>query len=175
MHAEAMAWIAEHATDAPVEVLDIGGRDVGGDWGGSPRSHFPAASVYHVLDITEGPDVDIVADASTWQPNGRRYDVVISVECFEHTGAWPAICRTAYAACKPGGLFIATMAGPGRRPHGAHGAHDLALGEHYANVRPERLRTVLERAGFTGVVVDQQDDPADVRAVATKPKGGRVG
>jgi SAM-dependent methyltransferase len=165
-----MAWIAAHATSDTVEVLDIGGRDVGGDWGGSPRGHFPNASVYHVLDIADGPDVDIVADASTWQPNGRRYDVVISAECFEHTDAWPAICRTAYAACKPDGLFIATMAGPGRRPHGALGAHDLERGEHYANIRPERLRAVLEQAGFIDVVVDQQNDPADVRAVAYKDR-----
>jgi len=169
MHDAAMAWIAEHATDQPVEVLDIGGRDVTGDWGGSPRDLFPNAA-YVVLDITDGPDVDIVADAATWQPNGRRYDVVISAECFEHTVAWPAIVRTAHAALKPGGQFIATMAGPGRRPHGALGAEDPGPGEHYANIRPQRLRAVLEQVGFVAVTIDQQPDPADVRAVATKPE-----
>lgn len=168
MHDAAMAWIAEHATDQPVDVLDIGGRDVTGPWGGSPRHLFPNAA-YRVLDIAEGPDVDIVADAATWQPNGRRYDIVISAECFEHTAAWPAIVRTAYAACKPGGRFIATMAGPGRRPHGALGEHGLEVGEHYANIRPERLRAVLGQAGFVDVTVDHQPDPADVRAAATKP------
>lgn len=171
MHPEAMAWIAEHATVEPVDVLDIGGRDVTGPWGGSPRPHFPNAGVYHVLDINEGPDVDIVADAATWEPNGHRYDVVISAECFEHTPQWPAIVRTAYAACKPGGRFIATMAGPGRPPHGALGAAGLEVGEHYANVQPDRLRAVLEHAGFTDITVDQQPNPADVRAVATKPGG----
>jgi len=158
MHPEAMAWIADHATDQPVEVLDIGGRDVTGDWGGSPRDLFPNATIYHVLDITDGPDVDIVADAATWQPNGRRYDVVVSAECFEHTPAWPAICRKALEALKPGGRFIATMAGPGRRPHGALGDVDPGLGEHYANIRPRRLRDVLEQAGKAVVVLRRYKD-----------------
>src|SRR6476619_6953438 len=111
MHNEAMAWIAAHATDQPVEVLDIGGRDVTGPWGGSPRHLYPNAATYHVLDIAPCPDVDVVTDAATWEPNGHRYDVVISAETFEHTPRWPAICRTAYAALKPGGRFVATMAG----------------------------------------------------------------
>jgi len=173
MHPEAMAWIAEHATSDVVKVLDIGGRDVTGPWGGSPRHLFPHAAVYDVLDITAGPDVDIVADAATWQPNGRRYDVVVSAECFEHTSSWPAIVRTAYAALKPGGRFIATMAGPGRPPHGALGAPGLEVGEHYANVQPAHLRRVLEQAGFIDWHIDQQHAPADVRAVATR--GGLTG
>jgi SAM-dependent methyltransferase len=168
MHPEALEWVAEHATAEPVEVLDIGGRDVSGPWGGSPRHLFPNATSYHVLDIADGSDVDIVADAATWQPNGRRYDVVISMETFEHTDAWPAICRTAYEALLPGGRLIATMAGPGRPPHGAWGAPDLEPGEHYANIRPARLRQVLEQVGFVDVLIDQQPQPADVRAVATR-------
>lgn len=170
MHPEAMAWIGAHATEDPVAVLDIGGRDVTGPWGGSPRLLFPNATVYDVLDINAGPDVDIVANAADWEPDGRRYDVVIAAECFEHTPVWPAIVRTVFKACKPGGRFITTMAGPGRPPHGALGAAGLEPGEHYANVRPERLQKVLEQSGFTDITVDQQPSPADVRAVATKPR-----
>lgn len=169
MHPEAMAWIADHATEEPVAVLDIGGRDVTGPWGGSPRLLFPNATAYHVLDIAAGPDVDIVADAAAWEPDAS-YDVVIAAECFEHTASWPAICRTVFAACKPGGRFITTMAGPGRPPHGALGAPGVEVGEHYANVRPDRLQAVLEQAGFTDITVDQQPSPADVRAAATKPR-----
>lgn len=164
MHAEAMRWIAEHATHAPVTVLDLGGRYING----SPRDLFPAATVYRVLDIAAGPGVDIVADASTWVPD-REYDVVVAAEVFEHTGTWPAICVTAYKALAPGGRFIATMAGPGRPSHsGVDGGWSLYPGEYYANVRPERLREVLEQVGFADVVVDQQPAPADVRAVATR-------
>lgn len=170
MHPEAMQWIADHATDLPVFVLDIGGRDVGGQWGGSPRKLFPNATVYEVLDIVDGPGVDIVADAADWNPNGRRlYDVVICAETFEHTDRWPAICSTAYDALRGGGRLILTMAGPGRPPHGAWGSPSLQVGEHYANVRPQRLADVLTRVGFVHIELDRQPVPADLRAVATKP------
>ena len=53
--------------------------------------------------------------------------------------------------------------------HGAHGALGLKPGEHYANIRPARLRMVLDRVGFTHVTVDHQPLLGDVRAVATRP------
>ena len=165
MHEQAYEWIAQHATEEPVSVLDLGGRDING----SPKDLFPKADPYVVLDIADGDGVDVVADAATWVPD-RQFDVVLSAECFEHTDSWPAICITAFAACRPGGWFIATMAGPGRPPHSAvDGGWWLYPGEHYANVQPGRLRLVLEAAGFVGVVVDQQPSPADVRAVARRP------
>jgi hypothetical protein len=168
MHEAAMAWIAKHATSDPVTVLDIGGRDVNG----SPRHLFPAAAAYTVLDIRPGEldtDVDIIADAATWNPSGQAWDVVICAETFEHTASWRAICRTAYAACAPGGRLIVTTAAPGRPPHSAvDGAFRLLPGEHYANIRPAELGRVLAEAGWADVVVDVQPSPADVRAVAVK-------
>ena len=161
-----MAWIAKHATGDPVTVLDIGGRDVNG----SPQQLFPAAAVYTVLDIRPGDDVDIVADAATWDPAGQTWDLIIAAETFEHTASWRAICRTAYAACTPGGRLIVTTAAPGRPPHSAvDGQFRLLPGEHYANIRPAELERVLIEAGWADVVVDVQPSPADVRAVAVKP------
>jgi SAM-dependent methyltransferase len=168
MHEQAMEWIAKHAATEPVTVLDIGGRDVNG----SPRHLFPAATRYTVLDIRPGEqvtDVDIIADAAEWNPSGQRWDVIIAAETFEHTAAWRAICRTAYAACAPGGRFIVTTAAPGRPPHSAvDGEFRLLPGEHYANIRPAELGRVLAEAGWADVVVDVQPSPADVRAVAVK-------
>lgn len=165
MHDQALEWIAKHAPAGPVTVLDLGGRDING----SPRDLFPAATVYTVLDVRPGDGVDIVADAATWQPDGR-WDVVICAETFEHAAAWRAIVRTAYAACAPGGTFIVTMAAPGRPPHSAvDGEFRLLPGEHYANIRPAELERVLEVSGWADVVVDVQASPADVRAVAVKP------
>ena len=162
-----MAWIAKHATSEPVTVLDIGGRDVNG----SPRHLFPAATRYTVLDALGDPGVDILADAAIWDPRGETWDVVICAETFEHTAAWRAICRTAYAACAPGGRLIVTTAAPGRPPHSAvDGAFRLLPGEHYANIRPAELERVLVEAGWADVVVDVQPSPADVRAVAAKRK-----
>ena len=169
MHDQAMEWIAKHATSDPVSVLDIGGRNLNG----SPRRLFPAATRYTVLDIRPGEqvtDVDIIADAAEWNPGGQQWDVVICAETFEHTAQWPAIVRTAYKACRPGGAFIVTTAAPGRPPHSAvDGEFRLLPGEHYANIRPAELGRVLAEAGWADVVVDVQPSPADVRAVAVKP------
>jgi len=165
MHPEAHEWGARHATDKPVDVLDIGGRDVNG----TGRDHFPNATTYTVLDIEAGPNVDIVADASTWDPKTRSYDYVVCYETFEHTDLWPAICQTAYRAVRPGGRFIVTTAAPGRPPHSGRDGNALQFGEYYANVDPAALQEALEAAGFVEITVDVQPSPADVRAVAGKP------
>jgi hypothetical protein len=163
VHAEAYSWVARYATDDPVSVLDIGGRDVNG----SPCALFPNADPYVVLDIADGPNVDIIADAAVWTPN-REYSVILSTEVCEHTPVWPQICRTAHKACAPGGLFIVTMAGPGRAPHSAIDGCQLRPGEHYGNIDPAELRRVLEDCGWRDIVVDYQPEPADVHAVTVK-------
>lgn len=164
MHSEAYRWVADHAPRDAATVLDIGGRNING----TVRSLFPFATVYTALDIAEGPEVDIVADAATWTPD-REYEVVVCCEVFEHTDSWPDICLTAHKACAPGGMFVATMAGPGRPAHSAvDGGWKLYPGEYYGNVDPIELREVLEACGWRDVVVDQRHSPADVRAVAVK-------
>jgi hypothetical protein len=121
-----------------------------------------------VLDILPGEGVDIVADAGTWVPD-RQWDYVCAAEIFEHTANWPAICRTAYKACREGGVLIVTTAAPGRPPHSAiDGLFRLLPGEHYANVPAAELERVLVETGFREVQVDSQPSPADTRAVAIK-------
>ena len=166
MHDQAMQWIAKYATAEPVSVLDLGGRDING----SPRHLWPNATRYTVLDILPGEGVDVVADAAAWQP-GDAWDVVCAAEIFEHTASWPAICGTAYMACRPGGRFIITTAGPGRPPHSAvDGLLRLLPGEHYANVPAHELRRVLIETGWSAITVDSQwaPNPCDTRAVATR-------
>lgn len=164
MHAEAHEWVARYGTTDPVRVLDIGGRNING----TVRGLFPAAD-YTSLDIIAGDGVDIVADASTWTPT-REYDVVVCCEVFEHTAVWPEIIATAFAALRPGGLFVATMAGPGRAPHSAiDGSHQLYPGEWYANVEPDDLKGALIDAGFDDVVVEHLPAQGDVRGAAVRP------
>lgn len=164
MHNDAYQWVAQHATDGPASVLDVGGRNVNG----SPRDLFPGADPYVTLDILPGEGVDIVADASTWVPD-RLYDVVVCCEVFEHAEVWPDILDTIFAALHPGGVAILTMAGPGRTPHSAFDGGPMRDGEYYANVGPGELELALTDAGFIDVTVDYQPGPADTRAVAFRP------
>lgn len=164
MHPEAYQWVARYATDEPITLLDLGGRNING----SVLPLFPNATAT-VLDIYPGHGVDIVADAATWEPTGQ-WDVVTCCETFEHTAVWPGIVRTAYEALRPGGLFVATMAGPGRPEHSAiDGGWVLRDGEYYGNVQPADLKHELDEVGFVDVVVDQQFSPCDVRCSARKP------
>lgn len=166
MHTEAFEWVRRHATTDPVSVLDVGGRNING----SVRDLFSGAAPYVAMDILPGDGVDIVADAATWTPD-REYDVVVCTEVFEHTPDWRQICKVIHAALRSEGKAILTMAGPGRPPHSAiDGGWVLHPGEHYANVAPGELRAALESAGFTGITVDYQPNPADTRAVAIKPE-----
>ncbi len=166
MHGEAFAWVSRYRTCERVAVLDLGGRNVNG----SVRSLFPAADPYRTVDIAPGDGVDIAADAADWTPD-RQYGVVVCTEVFEHTPRWPEIVSTAQRALVTGGLFVATMAGPGRPEHSAVDGGPLRDGEYYGNVRPEQLYAVLLDLGFVDVVVDQQSHPADVRCAARRAAG----
>lgn len=165
MHREALDWVSEFAPEGPVSVLDLGGRDVNG----SPRSLFPDATDYRVLDILPGEGVDIVADAATWTPD-RQYDVVVCCETFEHARLWREICATAYEACRPGGRFIVTCAGPGRPLHsGVDGYGRLHPGEWYDNVDPGDLEKVLQGCGWREIEMEYLPFfPFDTRASAVK-------
>jgi len=167
MHQQAYEWVDRHADADAARVLDIGGRNING----TIRDRFPGATEYVVLDIIDGEGVDIVADAATWRPDGERFDAVVCAEVFEHTPDWAEICCTALVALRPGGQFIATMAGPGRAPHSAmDGGPQLYPGEHYGNVDPDELAKVLDGLGFVDIEVDQQGE--DVRCIAWAVRRG---
>lgn len=161
MHGEALAWVAHYSKQCgdPASVLDLGGRDVNG----SPRPFFGTAE-YVTLDIL--PGADITANAATWKPD-RQYDAVVCTEVFEHTAEWPAILKTAFAACKPGGRLIVTCAGPGRAEHSGHDGQGLRAGEWYANVSVAEMDRGLRDAGWT--VLASEEFGQDTRAFAEKP------
>jgi len=165
VHEQAFSWAAQFRTTEDLAVLDIGGRDLNG----STRPLFPNANPYHVLDILPGAGVDFVADAADWRPeDGRKYDLVITTETFEHAKRWPEIIKTAWDVLRPGGWLIFTCAGPGRPPHSGHAAvWELAPGEWYENVSAEQIREVLADQGWESIEARQLG--LDTQGVAIKP------
>lgn len=122
-------------------VLDIGGQDVNG----TVHDYFPHSKIT-VLDLYDGPGVDIVADACTWEPTSL-FDVVISTEVLEHVADWRSILATSAKALDPDGpaTLLLTCASTGRPEHGQHGAPGLEPGEYYGNVDPQPLRVELTK------------------------------
>lgn len=142
-----------------VTVLELGGRYING----GVRPMFDQAAEYVSVDITPGKWVDIVADAADLEL-GRKFDVVVSTELLEHTPRAAEIVAAAFRHLKPGGTFLATMAGPGRAPHSAGGKAKLEPGEWYKNIEPAELDEWLQWAGFDDWEIDQLAD--DLRCVA---------
>lgn len=128
--------------EQPGRALDLGGRDVNG----SVRDYWPAMT-WTGADLYEGPGVDLVGDCRELVTTDR-YELVICTEVLEHVYGWGNLVATAWRLLVPGGLFIATAAGPRRRPHHYNGGGPPHPGEWYRNVHPDELRTVLTACGF---------------------------
>lgn len=90
--------------DNGVRVVDIGSYDVNG----SMRSVVEGrGNLYTGVDITSGPNVDVVIDSSTWDPLvDGSIDFAISGSCLEHVFApweWVALL---YKKMRTGGVVI---------------------------------------------------------------------
>lgn len=163
MHAAALAYIATHIPTDADSVLEFGSRNING----SPRS-VTCAARYVGVDITDGPGVDVIGNAADISVTGE-FDVVICAEVFEHTDndTCAHIVINAWKHLRPGGTFIATMAGLTRAPHSAFDGGPLRGGEFYRNVSDDQLIAWLWNAGFDETyTVDERGE--DLRCVAVK-------
>lgn len=161
MHDEAMQYVTKAVEGlTPGSVLDLGGRNVNG----TPRHLFPDTR-YVSVDIRPGNCVDIVSDCADLYLD-ETFDLVVSTELLEHTRRACEIVATASRHLNPGGMFVATMAGPGRGAHGASGEPQPPPGEFYRNVEPADLERWLEAAGFNSWDIDQSGH--DLRCTASR-------
>jgi SAM-dependent methyltransferase len=154
MHTEALAYVNDH-TPRPrirLEVLEFGSRDING----SPRQVIGSCKRYVGVDIVNGWGVDVIANAATVEVPGGKFDVVICAEVFEHADddTCAGIVANAYRHLRPGGTFIATMAGIGRPEHSAVDGGPLQPGEFYRNVDRPLLAAWLAAAGFDESTTD---------------------
>lgn len=167
MHADAFNWTKSSferwysPSMGKLKVLEFGSLDING----TIKSIFePHCSSYVGVDLQEGPGVDIVCGAHEFNTN-EVFDVVACCEVFEHTPVWREIIDNACRLLRPGGLFIATMAGEGRAPHSAIDAAPIRDWEYYDNVGYWELNRHLA-SRFSTRVVDTLG--ADLRCCAIK-------
>jgi SAM-dependent methyltransferase len=141
----------------------LGGRDVNG----TARVLYPYVPLYVGVDLLPGQGVDVVADARDWRPpSWLRFDLVLCTEVLEHAPQPWRICETAWEILRPGGAFVVTCAGPGRKPHSGIDGGPLREGEHYENVDPELLADWLY--GFSAAWANPSQDGTDLYAIAVK-------
>lgn len=168
MHAGALTFIATqlaHAGDSLGDVVEIGGRNING---GVRSAIEPDATSYVSIDLFDGPDVDIVADAREWQPDSP-VDLVICCEVLEHAEDPRAIVEAALSWLKPRGLLLLTCATDPRAPHSAHDGAAVREGEHYGNIDPADLMAWLRAAGgwgLEGMPIVSDYNPGDLYAAA---------
>lgn len=143
------------------DALEIGSLDING----GVRSIFePFCRSYVGIDIQEGFGVDEIADAAAFL-RIDSFDIVVCCEVFEHTPHWKKIIENTMNNLRPGGIFITTMAGEGRRPHSAIDEQPIREWEHYSNIGEWELNQTL-KGFFTESVTNVSG--TDLRAWAIK-------
>jgi predicted methyltransferase len=162
MHQAVYDYVRARTVGEYTNVLEFGSRNVNGSLRDIVR-----AWRYVGVDIADGPGVDIVADAATVVVPGE-FELVLCAEVFEHAPdeQCAGMCANAFRHLAPGGMFIATMAGPRRAEHSAVDGGALRPGEFYRNVDADLLRSWLIAAGFADPSINEYRD--DIRCVAVK-------
>lgn len=110
----------------------------------------------------------MVADAGALDV-ADTFDVVVSTETLEHVAEPAGVLATAYRALVSGGFLVLTAAADPRLPHRCDGHEGDLRGEHYANIDPATLWTLLSDQGFTEIAVEYNEAHGDVYALAVKP------
>lgn len=164
MHAEAWTFLVNKSLEiAPLSIIDIGGRNING----TPRDLWPN-SKYVALDYIGGDGVDIVADATNWEPTDK-WDMGICTEVFEHVTPedYRKVLITLGKAVIPGGALLITCATDPREPHAAIGTPGMPTDEFYGNVDVEDLCQALAETNWKcmDVIVDRDHGDIYIDAV----------
>lgn len=144
-HQEQMDFVKKTAIRYPnhfsrCRVLEIGSRNING----SVRKLFTSCE-YTGLDIHPGPCVDVVSLAHEYKADDL-FDTVVSCEAFEHDPHLAETLANIAHLLRPGGLFVATWAGPARPEHGTLRTGNRMWGPHpdyYHGLGPDEFRRLI--------------------------------
>ena len=96
-----------------INILEIGSYEVNA----SIRDIFKGAN-YLGIDLLKGPGVDLVMNGENIRKLNKKFDIIISSECFEHAFNWKKIFFAMIDCVKDNGYIIMTCASTGRIEHG---------------------------------------------------------
>lgn len=130
-----------------INVIDVGSMDINGN-----NRYLFTGCRYTGIDVSDGPNVDIVGYAHMVLPNMPKCTTIISTECLEHDYYYPLTLRSIYRRLVYGGLMIITCASNGRAEHGTKrtGTHYESPGsslnnpnDYYFNLCEKNIRDVF--------------------------------
>ena len=137
------------------KVLEIGSLDING----SVRDLFENCD-YLGIDVGQGEGVDLVCEGQKYmidrKPDQlRKYDIVLSTECFEHNPFWLQTFLNMIRLTKSKGLTFFTCATDGRPEHGttrtSPADSPLTIGkgwDYYMNLNPSHFNVIDLDAHF---------------------------
>ena len=131
------------------KVLEVGSLNING----TVRDLFENCD-YTGIDVGEGKCVDIVCPGQEYDAPDETFDVVCSLECFEHNPYWAETFANMIRMVKSGGLVFMTCATTGRPEHGTTRTtpQDSPLTiknmkwDYYLNLVEEDFRNVFEES-----------------------------
>ena len=97
-----------------IDILEIGSLDVNGNM----RNLFDFCKSYTGIDLEEGPNVDLVLNGTDIHKLNKKFDIIISCECFEHAKDWKIIFERMCQISKPNSFVVISVASTGRVEHG---------------------------------------------------------
>ena len=97
-----------------INILEVGSLDVNG----SIKDLFNFCNDYTGVDLEKGPNVDLVMDGSEIYKLNKKFDMVISCECFEHAKNWKIIFKQMCEVAKENAFVLISVASTGRIEHG---------------------------------------------------------
>lgn len=126
-------------------VLEVGSGDINGN------NNYLFDNCHLIrIDVTEGPNVDLVSYAHDLKFIDGYFDTIISTECFEHDRFYADSIKNIYRMLKKGGLFLFTCATTGRPEHGTSRSKPyqvlstrLDLPDYYKNLTENDIRQIL--------------------------------
>ena len=103
----------EEKKASKIDILEIGSYEVNA----SIKDLFNGSN-YTGIDLIDGPGVDLVMNGEDIYSLNKKFDVIISSECFEHAVNWKKIFKAMINCVKDDGYVVMTCASKGRTEHG---------------------------------------------------------